>query len=152
MRYEEPGLTIQIDESHHAFVQARALVMHCIEERSAGREPETGPASPQNGAEELRRKKVLDEITRLWSECGPNQRLELTTLAERGELRQAEVEAILHISPSKLRAWHAGLAKICKRIGWYYPIRTVGRARDVRRFSLDPKFAELFLEIARKQP
>jgi hypothetical protein len=61
-----------------------------------------------------------------------------------------ELEAIVKMSPSQLRARHAGLAKVCKRLGIAYPIQQQGISRETRRFWLDEGFADAVLRLAGK--
>lgn len=91
-----------------------------------------------------------DPLGALWHACNASHRAVLTVLAEQGETTQVELEEALGINGTTLRGRHGGLAKIAKRLGVEYPIRSVGTRREVRRFFLDPDAARQVFKLRSK--
>jgi hypothetical protein len=93
-----------------------------------------------------------DPLGALWSACSTQQRAVLVALAEHGELEQVALEHILGVTGVALRGRHSGLARIAKRLGVDYPIRSSAGRRDSRRFALVPTVAQEILKLANKNP
>jgi hypothetical protein len=91
-----------------------------------------------------------DPIGALWNEARTEHRQILVALADSGELLQTELEKRLRVSAVALRGLLGGLAKIAKRLGVDYPIRSVGAYRPSRRFSLPSDVARQALKLSRK--
>lgn len=87
-----------------------------------------------------------DPAITLWKACSDPHREVLQAVAKHGEVTQIELENSLGINGIALRGRHSGIAKIAKRLGVEYPIRSVGARREVRRFSLDPDFRRRVLK------
>jgi hypothetical protein len=88
----------------------------------------------------------------LWRECSDQHREVLVAIAEAGEIAQQDLEVRLGLSGVELRGRHGGLAKIAKRLGVEYPIRSAGTHRDARRFSLAADVAKQVLKLDGKTP
>lgn len=93
---------------------------------------------------------AADPIAVLWAECTNEHREVLVSIALAGEIAQADLEKKLGLSGVELRGRHGGLAKISKRLGVEYPIRSAGTHRDARRFSLAPDTAKQVLKFNSK--
>src|SRR4051812_22350685 len=78
-------------------------------------------------------------IPTLWVACSDPQREVLVAIARYGEVSQDGLERELGVNGVGLRGRHGGLAKIAKRVGVEYPIRSTSGRRKSRRFSLDPE-------------
>lgn len=92
-----------------------------------------------------------DPIGALWSEARTEHREILATLATAGETSQVELEKGVGVSAVALRGLLGGLAKIAKRLGVDYPIRSVGAYRPTRRFSLSSDVAKQIVKLSRKK-
>lgn len=92
-----------------------------------------------------------DPIGALWDEARTEHRAILVALAKSGELLQMELEKGLRVNAVALRGLLGGLAKIAKRLGAEYPIRSVGAYRPSRRFSLTSDTAKQILKLSRKK-
>lgn len=89
-----------------------------------------------------------DPIVALWSECSDDQREVLVSIATPGEITQGGLEIALGgISGIDLRGRTIALAKISKRLGIAYPIRSAGGRRETRRFSLAAEVARQVLKL-----
>lgn len=95
---------------------------------------------------------AAEPIATLWSECSNEHREVLVAIANAGEITQTDLEKRLGLSGVELRGRHGGLAKIAKRLGVEYPIRSVGTHRDARRFSLAPDATKQVLKLDSKTP
>jgi hypothetical protein len=93
---------------------------------------------------------ATEPIATLWAECTNEHREVLVAIANAGEITQVDLETKMRLSGVELRGRHGGLAKIAKRIGVEYPIRSVGTHRDGRRFSLTPEIAKQVLKLDSK--
>jgi hypothetical protein len=93
-----------------------------------------------------------DPIGTLWLACSNQQRAVLIALAEHGEMEQVALEGVLDVTGVELRGRHSGLARIAKRIGVSYPIRSSAGRRNSRRFSLDLTVGHQILKLADKHP
>lgn len=92
-----------------------------------------------------------DPVSALWIEARDEHREILAALAVAGEMSQMEIEKLLRVKAVALRGVLGGLAKIAKRLGVEYPLRSVGTYRPARRFSLKRDFAEQILKLSRKK-
>jgi hypothetical protein len=126
VRITDKGMTIDLDDDDPRAVRVRAILF----EQPAGHDP----------------------VSTLWKECNAPHREVLVAIAERGEATQEELEDALRIDGVALRGRHGGLAKIAKRLGVEYPIRSAGTRREVRRFSLDPGVARQVLKLVKQSP
>lgn len=92
-----------------------------------------------------------DPTVSLWEECSNDQRDVLVAIATAREITQDELEKVLGgISGIDLRGRTVALAKISKRLGIDYPVRSTGGRRDSRRFSLAPDVARQVLKLHSK--
>jgi hypothetical protein len=92
-----------------------------------------------------------DPIASLWTECSDEQRDVLVAIATPREITQEDLEQALGgISGIDLRGRTIALAKISKRLGIEYPIRSTGGRRESRRFSLTPEVARQVLKLHSK--
>lgn len=92
-----------------------------------------------------------DPIVTLWNECSDDQREVLVSIATPREITQEDLEKALGgIRGIDLRGRTIALAKISKRLGIDYPIRSSGGRREVRRFNLAPDVARQVLKLHRK--
>lgn len=92
-----------------------------------------------------------DPITTLWNECSDDQREVLVAIATPREITQEDLERALgRITGIELRGRTIALAKISKRLGIDYPIRSAGGRRETRRFSLTPEMARQVLKLHSK--
>src|SRR5687767_10314588 len=111
MRVMDRGMRIDLPDADPRAVRIRAILF----QQPAAQEP----------------------LPTLWTACSSQQRQVLAALAEAGELLQQELERRLGVNGIELRGRHSGLARIAKRLGVAYPIRSNGGRRDSRRFWLD---------------
>lgn len=95
---------------------------------------------------------ATDPAATLWTECSNEHREVLAAIANAGEITQQDLEKQLALKSVELRGRHGGLARVAKRIGVEYPIRSAGTHRDARRFSLAPDFARQVLKLDSKTP
>ncbi len=95
---------------------------------------------------------AAEPIATLWTACRNEHREVLVAIATAGEITQADLEKKLDLSGVGLRGRHGGLAKIAKRLGVEYPIRSAGTHRDARRFSLASDVAKQVLKLDSKTP
>lgn len=94
--------------------------------------------------------RAADPIATLWNECTNEHREVLAAIASVGELSQTDLEEKLGLTGIDLRGRHGGLAKIAKRLGVEYPIRSTGTHREARRFSLTTEVARRVLKLDSK--
>ncbi len=87
-------------------------------------------------------------VAALWQACNSQHREALLAIAEHGEIAQADLERVLGLDGVGLRGRHAGIAKIAKRVGVEYPIKSVGARREVRSFSLATSVAREVLKLS----
>jgi hypothetical protein len=92
-----------------------------------------------------------DAGDRLWGACTDAHRGLLGVIALPGEVSQVALEEALGVTGVGLRGLTTGLAKICRRLGVDYPIRSVGSHRPTRRFSLVPHFRQAVLHRLRER-
>ena len=92
-----------------------------------------------------------DPIASLWNEARTEHQRILVALAAAGGMSQADLEKAIGVSAVELRGLHGGLAKIAKRLGVEYPIRSAGAHRPTRRFSLESDIAKQILKLSRKK-
>jgi hypothetical protein len=140
VKYQEDGFAVDVAESHPLYEQIREMVRKLV----AGEVPR----SKEEAIEAMRAGHVQRHATRLYAEVPAHTRYELHKLSDGHSRGQVELEGILKINAHQLRARHAGLAKVCKRLGLRYPIASTGVDRDDRRFTLDPMFAEMIRDVA----
>jgi hypothetical protein len=93
-----------------------------------------------------------DPIGTLWSECTTQHRAVLIALATHGDMEQVALERALEVTAIELRGRHSGLARIARRIGVSYPIRSSAGRRNSRRFSLDPAVGQHILKLVANTP
>ncbi|MFT3700201.1 MAG: hypothetical protein QM831_44050 [Kofleriaceae bacterium] len=123
MRITDNGMTVDLEDDDPRVVRIRSILFN---------QPPTNP------------------IAALWDEARTEHRAILTALASTGGMAQSELEKAVHVNAVELRGLHGGLAKIAKRLGVDYPIRSVGAHRPTRRFSLDTDVAKQVLKLSRK--
>lgn len=92
-----------------------------------------------------------DPIASLWSQARTHHQKILVALATAGETSQEDLEKAVGVNAVQLRGLHGGLAKIAKRLGVDYPIRSVGAHRPTRRFSLPADVAKQVLKLSRNK-
>ncbi len=126
MRIIDIGMTINLDDADPRVARVRAVLF----DQPAANAP----------------------VATLWVACLDPQREVLITIANHGEISQADLEMTLGIDAVALRGRLGGLAKIAKRLGVEYPIKSVGSRREIRRFSLDPEVARQVLFIYTQSP
>lgn len=92
-----------------------------------------------------------DPLITLWTECSDDQREVLAAIAAAREISQEALEKVLGgISGIDLRGKTIAIAKISKRLGIDYPIRSSGGRRATRRFSLTAEVARRVLKLQAK--
>lgn len=126
VRITDKGMTVDLDEDDPRAARIRALLFE-----------QPGAAEP---------------IATLWAECSNEHREVLVAIASAGEITQVDLEKKLGLNGVELRGRHGGLAKIAKRLGVEYPIRSVGTHRDGRRFSVEPDISKQVLKLDSKTP
>lgn len=124
MRIQSPGIDIKLDDDDPRAVRIRAILFE------------------QPGA--------TDPVVALWNECSNEHREVLAAIASASEITQDDLEKKLGLKGVELRGRHGGLARIAKRIGVEYPIRSAGTHRNARRFSLPPDVAREVLRLDAK--
>lgn len=126
VRIIDRGMQVDLDDEDPRAAQVRAILYQ-----------QPGAAEP---------------VASLWAECTNEHREVLVAIATAGEITQADLEKKLALTGVELRGRHGGLAKISKRLGVEYPIRSAGTHRNARRFSLTPDTAKQVLKLNSKSP
>ena len=125
MKITDRGMTVELEEDDPRAKQIRTLLF-----TNAGDE---------------------DPIVSLWSACSDDQREVLVSIATPREITQEDLEKALGgITGIDLRGRTIALAKISKRLGIEYPIRSSGGRRETRRFNLAPDIARQVLKLHTK--